>query len=123
MPSRNSIAALVALATVSVATGAEAQKPAPVAPSWLLQQQQLELTPHQVRELSVLAAQVRRYQQAVLRAPSKPWIATTRGTTRAVASERALALLTPQQREMAMGITQDSLELAATTGQPSVLLD
>lgn len=99
---RYPLAALVALAGFVIPTMAQAQKPAPVAPSHLLaQQQELQLTPHQVRELSLLAVQVRRNQEAMLRAPSKPWIAATKGTTREVASERALALLSPQQRELA----------------------
>lgn len=123
MHSRYSLAALAALATFAVPGVAQAQKPAPIAPSYLLsQREELDLSPAQVRELSVLAAQVRRYQQAVLRAPSKPWIAGTRGTTREVASERALALLSPQQRDLAMRATEDSVELASTS-QPSVLLD
>ena len=82
MQSRTSIAALVALAAFAVPTLAQAQKPSPVAPSRLLaQREELELTPVQVRELTLLATQVRRYQQAVLRAPSRPWVARTKGTS------------------------------------------
>jgi hypothetical protein len=120
--SRYSLAALAALAAFAIPTAAQAQMPAPIAPSYLLtQRQELDLTPHQVRELSVLAAQVRRYQQAVLRSPSKPWIAATKGTTRDVASERALALLSPTQRDLAMRSTEDSVALASASQRPAFL--
>ena len=121
--SQYSFTALAALVILTVPAAARAQKAAPVAPSHLLtQREELELTPHQVRELSVLAAQVRRYQQAVLRAPSKPWIAGTKGTTREVASERALALLSPRQRELALSARENSFEVMATR-QPLVLTE
>ena len=121
MPSQYSFVALAALVTLAIPVAARAQKP--VAPSHLLsQREELELTPDQVRELSVLAAQVRRYQQAVLRAPSKPWIAGTKGTTREVASERALALLSPRQRELALSARENSFEVMATR-QPLVLTE
>jgi hypothetical protein len=121
--SRNTLAALVALAAVVMPTMAQAQKPSPVAPSQLLaQREELDLTPTQVRELTLLATQVRRHQQAVLRAPSKPWVARTKGTSKDVASERALELLSPQQRELAMRAGSDSPQLA-TARQPSASRD
>ncbi len=121
--SRFSSVALAALTTLAIPTVAQAQKPAPIAPSQLLtQRQELNLTPAQVRELSLLAAQAHRYQMAVLFAPSKPWIASARGTAHDVASERALALLSPEQRVLATRPATDSVELASKD-QPSVLLD
>lgn len=123
MHSRLSVVALAALTTFAIPTVAQAQKPAPIAPSQLLtQREELNLTPEQVRELSLLAAQAHRYQMAVLFAPSKPWIASARGTAHDVAAERAVALLSPEQRVLASRPTSDSVELASTA-QPGVLLD
>lgn len=122
MQSRFAIVALVALTSLAVPAVAQAQEPAPVAPSRLLtRQKELDLTPSQVRELSLLATQVRRYQQAVLRAPSKQWVAVTKGVSREVASERALALLSPQQRELALQPARASAELASTDQATGVL--
>lgn len=136
MFSRSSIVALGALTTISLPSVLHAQKPVPpnpasnaawVAPSQLLAQREaLQLTPQQVRELSLLSAQVRRYQQALLLAPSKPWIAPARGTTHDEASERALALLSSDQRELALrgGVAGEGegLELA-DAGAPAVQAD
>ena len=122
MNSRNSLVALFALTTLAVPTLARAQKPAPIAPSTLLAQRtELSLTSTQVRELTLLSAQVRRHQQAVLRAPSKPWIANSKGTTREVAAERAMALLSPRQQELAWRVSVEAPELAAAN--PAVVLD
>jgi hypothetical protein len=99
---RLTIVPLAALVTLSISTAARAQKTGPVAPSQLLARRaELQLTPSQVRELTLLSVQVRRHQEAVLRATSKPWIANTKGTSREVAAKRALNLLSPQQRELA----------------------
>ena len=103
MRSRNSLAALVAFAAFACPATVQAQKTSPVAPSQLLaQREELDLTPAQVRELTLLATQVRRYQQAMLRAPSKAWVAQTKGTSPQVASERGLGLLSPQQRSLVL---------------------
>lgn len=123
MNSRFAFGALAALTTAAIPTVAQAQKPVPIAPSHLLtQREELDLTPQQVRELSLLAAQVRRYQNAVLFAPSKPWIASAKGTSHDVAAERALALLSPEQRVLASRPLKDSVELASKA-QPAPLLD
>jgi hypothetical protein len=120
--SRISLVAL-ALTTMTIPGVAQAQKPVPIAPSELLtQREELDLTPKQVRELSLLAAQAHRYQMAVLFAPSKPWIASARGTAHDVAAERALALLSPEQRVLASKTMKDSVELASKA-DPAVLLD
>ena len=113
--------ALGALMTLAVPAVALAQKPSPApGPSHLLaQREELQLTPQQVRELSLLAAQVRRFQQAVLLAPSKPWIASSRGTSHDEASERALAVLSSDQRELALRAGPDEagrLQLAREEG-------
>ena len=103
MRSRNSLVALVALAGFAVPAMAQAQKPSSVPPSQLLAQREvLHLTPVQVRELNLLTTQVRRYQQAVLRAPSKTWVAQTKGLSPQVAAERGLNLLSPQQRALVL---------------------
>ena len=102
---RFSLRALLSLAFVLPAT-AQAQKPSPLSPSRILaRREELDLTPAQVRELTLLDAQVRRHRQAVLRAPSKEWVARSKGTSRGVASERALDLLSPRQRELATDST------------------
>ena len=121
MNPRISIGALLSLAFVLPAT-AQAQKPSPLAPSRLLDRRgELDLTPAQVRELTLLAAQVRRHQQAVLRAPSKEWVARSKGTSREVASERALDLLSPRQRELATDSTGQADP--AASGPASVVHD
>lgn len=122
MDSRNSIVALLALTTLAVPAIARAQNAAPVSPSTLLSQRaELSLTPAQVRELTLLTAQVRRHQQAVLRAPSKPWIANTKGTSTAVAAKRAMDLLSPEQQQLALRRAAGSSELAVAS--PVVVLD
>ena len=114
--------ALGALTSLAIPSVAQAQKPVPVAPAQLLaQREELRLTPGQVRELSLLSAQVRRFQQALLLAPSKPWIASTRGTGHDEASERALALLSPQQRDLALRTDiAGAQELAADSDPPAL---
>lgn len=92
------VVSLTAFATPSIA---RAQR-TPVAPAQLLvRRDELSLTPQQVRELSLLASQARRFQQALLLAPSKPWIAGSRGWSADEASRRAFALLSLEQREIA----------------------
>lgn len=71
-------------------------------PNFLLTHQRaLALTRGQVDELSLLSNQVQRYQQALRRSPSKPWIAGTHGTTPNDAARRAVALLSADQRAQA----------------------
>ena len=119
---RLSLGALLSLAFVLPAT-AQAQKPSPLAPSRLLNRRgELDLTPAQVRELTLLDAQVRRHRQAVLRAPSKEWVARSKGTSRGVASERALDLLSPRQRELVADSTGHVADPAAS-GPASVVHD
>lgn len=109
---RTAIVALAAMTIFAIPSLLHAQKQDPAAPEvtlspsrLLAQRDELKLTPHQVSELSLLSAQVYRYQRAVLLAPSKPWIAGTRGTTAAEASQRAFRLLSPEQREVALRVT------------------
>lgn len=120
---RVSIVALAAMTTFAVPSLLHAQKPTPAGPGsqaallsparLLSQREELRLTPQQVSDLSLLTAQVRRYQRAVLIAPSKPWIASTRGTTEAEASARAFSLLSSDQRELALQGGEKGVELAS----------
>jgi hypothetical protein len=110
---RNFGLALVLLTALAVPSFVRAQgagdtaRAAWAAPNFLLTHQRaLALTREQVAELSFLSSQVQRYQQGLLRAPSKPWIAGTLGTTPDEAARQAVALLSADQRAQAQRIGQ-----------------
>lgn len=108
---RNSGLALVLLAALAVPSFVRAQgaadtaRAAWAAPNFLLTHQQtLALTRGQADELRLLSNQVQRYQEGLLRSPSKPWIAVTLGTTPDAAARRVVVLLSSDQRALAQRI-------------------
>lgn len=95
---------MVVLALLTAAPGAamaERNSAQPWAPSALLARRtELQLSAHQVGQLQLLAEQVRRHEQAVIMAPSKPWIANSHGITAPAAAQKARGLLTSEQQRL-----------------------